>query len=134
MKKSKDLFKCEYCGKMSDYSKLENELKKGLICKDCFVPEVKAIMKKMEVFCNSTEFFNLNSLIIRKLWLSEQMGNWHDMNTPRVQYQESVTDYLDLSIEKLQKFILIELSTIFHHHPELEEKWVNEKLKLYESD
>ena len=113
-----DTFKCGICSNISSYEMLGNETKKGLLCKDCYKKEISRIINELDKFRKSKQFDDKHELVKKKLWLSQEMAYWHDITIPLQQgieeviSQESVAEYLDLSVQNIQGMILDELITL----------------------
>lgn len=111
-----ETFKCVICEKTFTYDSIGNKAKEGKICVDCSDKKLHDIIGRLDEFRKSKEFNNKNELIKKKLWLSEEMGGWHDLTIPlfdqgveEVISEESVAEHMEKSTQTLQKEMLGEL-------------------------
>jgi hypothetical protein len=103
---------CELCRIELTDKNLGYEVKEGLICSECYKMELERLIQNVGRFIKSDSFNIRQNLIKKKLWLSEEMGYWHDIQGPNVQIQESVADYTELPTSQIQDMLKSELLTL----------------------
>lgn len=103
---------CGNCGTKINDNNFGYDLEedRGYICDDCFKKHLRVLIKDLKKFIGSKDFNDKLKLKKKILWVSDQMGHWHD-NADKSS-MESVTDYDSWSVRKLKLEIVCELKSL----------------------
>jgi DNA-directed RNA polymerase subunit RPC12/RpoP len=81
------------------------EAEEVIVCDSCAKKHRLYIIAEINKFRQSKDFNNIIALRKKLLWLSEQMGNWHDAGD-KFYYIESVYEYNKYNIYELQFYLI----------------------------
>jgi DNA-directed RNA polymerase subunit RPC12/RpoP len=123
---------CFKCGKKITNKNLGGEIEseERLVCQKCYNKHIFNVITELNKFRINRDFDERGILIKKILWISEQMGNWHDAGDKS--YIENVSDYTNSNLFELQCNLLDKLQVLIgdYIHPKgIGEDYEEEVLK-----